>query len=60
MRAILLGLLLVGAFFVVAPVADACVPPNCPGFGQCHIRETPVQTSDGETIWVPTGLDCYY
>jgi len=59
-RALLLGLIVLGACFVVAPVADACIPPNCPGFGDCHVRTTDMVLPTGDQERVPTGLDCYY
>jgi hypothetical protein len=38
-----------------AQSASACTPPNCPGFGACHVNQA----------WTPDGshgkpIECYY
>jgi hypothetical protein len=40
------------ASFAFAPAASACVPPNCPGFGGCHVRHDFLES--GRLI------ECYY
>jgi hypothetical protein len=37
-----------------AQSASACIPPNCPGYGTCHINEDWKPGSTGSLI------DCYY
>lgn len=48
----------------VTPVASACNPPNCPGFGACHVTYEYVYLSDPvgpiDSVRYPNGFECYY
>lgn len=65
--AVLLGfaLALTGVTLVAsAGEAAACNPPNCPGFGACHVTYDRIVLSDpiGPVGHVdhPSGYECYY
>ena len=58
------AILLVSTFTLVAtaPSASACTPPNCPGFGGCHLTK-PTYDVDPESATVtltPPHMECYY
>lgn len=61
---VVLSLALSGITLAAAPSAAACVPPNCPGFGDCDVKTTRVEMSDPvgpvSGVDVPVGLDCKY
>lgn len=65
--AVLFALSLVASGVMLVATAEpvaACVPPNCPGFGDCDVETTRVEMSDPvgpvSGADVPTGLDCKY
>lgn len=68
MRALLLvtlSLAFAGVTLVAtADEAAACTPPNCPGWGACHVTWERVYLSDpvGPVghVDAPSGYECYY
>lgn len=51
-----LSLCAVGVTVAASPTASACTPPNCPGFGDCHVTWEWIS----DDVRVPTGVECYY
>ena len=52
------------ALVAASDEAAACTPPNCPGFGACHVETERAYLSDpvGPVgyVDVPSGIECYY
>lgn len=43
-----------------ADSAAACVPPNCPGFGACKIRQDEISLDPESLDVTPVDVVCYY
>lgn len=69
MKVILIATLLLTSTVVLisgTPSAVACTPPNCPGFGGCHLNKPSIYTdTSGQVPQVyvavdPRLIECYY